>query len=160
MRCLENHDQPRIASFIRDKKVLENYTAFLYFLKGTTLLYAGQEYRNDHVPSLFEKEVISRNMALDISPWLQNMYRIKKDLLSCEDYFIAKADDKNDIAILTRDDNKTVKVGIFSMKARAANVGVDAPDGSYTDHISGETVMVEKGVLHTDGRPVIISWAL
>ena len=158
MRCLENHDQPRIASFIREEKVLENYTAFLYFLKGTTLLYAGQEYRNDHVPSLFEKEVISRDRSLDITPWLQKMYRIKKELLSCEDYFTAKADDKHDIAILTRDDNKTVKLGIFSMKAQAANVAVDAPDGSYTDHISGETVIVEKGVLHTDGRPVIIGW--
>ena len=157
MRCLENHDQPRIASFIRDEKVLENYTAFLYFLKGTTLIYAGQEYRNDHVPSLFEKEVITRDMALDITPWLQKMYRIKKELLSCEDYFISKADDKHDIAILTRDDNKTLKLGIFSMKAKAANVAVDLPEGSYRNLIDGKTVTIADGILSCDGAPVILS---
>lgn len=158
MRCLENHDQPRIASFIRDKKVLENYTAFLYFLKGTTLIYAGQEYRNDHVPSLFEKEVIPRDTAMDITPWLQNLYRIKKQHLSCEDYFIAKADDKNDIAILVRDDNKTKKMGIFSMKAKAADVAVDAPDGAYLNLIDGKAVVVANGKMTCDGTPVIISW--
>lgn len=158
MRCLENHDQPRIASFIRDEKVLENYTAFLYFLKGTTLIYAGQEYRNDHVPSLFEKEVITRDLAQDISPWLQNLYRIKKEFLSCEDYFVAKADDKNDIAILVRDDNKAKKLGIFSLNAKAADVAVDAPDGSYLNLIDGKTVTVAGGVLPCEGAPMIISW--
>ena len=43
LRFLENHDQPRIASFVRDEAALRNYTAMLYFLKGTTLLYAGQD---------------------------------------------------------------------------------------------------------------------
>lgn len=52
LRFLENHDQPRIASFVRDERALVNYTAMLYFLKGTTLLYAGQEFENDHLPSL------------------------------------------------------------------------------------------------------------
>ena len=55
LRFLENHDQPRIASFVRDEAALRNYTAMLYFLKGTTLLYAGQEFENDHLPSLFER---------------------------------------------------------------------------------------------------------
>ena len=138
--------------------MLENYTAFLYFLKGTTLLYAGQEYRNDHVPSLFEKEVINRDLSRDITPWLQNLYRIKKQHLSCEDYFIAKADDKNDIAILVRDDNKTKKMGIFSLKAKAADVAVDAPDGEYLNLIDGKAVVVANGKMTCDGTPVIISW--
>ena len=38
LRFLENHDQPRIASFIHRESDLINYTAFLYFLKGTTLI--------------------------------------------------------------------------------------------------------------------------
>ena len=41
LRFLENHDQPRIASFVRDEASLKNFTAMLYFEKGTTLLYAG-----------------------------------------------------------------------------------------------------------------------
>ena len=160
MRCLENHDQPRIASYIKDTTALQNYTAFLYFLKGSTLLYAGQEYRNEHIPSLFDKDVILRDPGSDITPWLQKMYAIKREVLSCRDHFLAKADDKNDIAILLRDDNKSVKLGIFSLTGNAAEVAVEAPDGCYTDHISGNNVCIKNGKLTVTGQPIIISWTL
>ena len=58
LRFLENHDQPRICSFVHDEQALVNYTAYLYFLKGTTLLYGGQEFENTHTPSLFEKGAV------------------------------------------------------------------------------------------------------
>ena len=45
--------------------------ALLYFLKGSTLLYAGQEYRDTHQPSLFEQEPIVRDASKDISPYLK-----------------------------------------------------------------------------------------
>ena len=144
---LENHDQPRIASFVKNEKALVNYTAFLYFLKGTTLIYAGQEYVNDHVPSLFEKDVFDRETGKDISPLLDKLYRIKKDVLSAEDYFKGSADDVHHVAILERDDNRAKKLGVFSLKGLSADVKVDFPDGNYTNHMDGETVQVSGGVL-------------
>ena len=157
MRCLENHDQPRICSFVKDEKALENFTAFLYFLKGSTMIYAGQEYRNDHVPSLFEKDIILRTAETDISPLLRKLYDVKKSLLSVEDYFKGTADDTHDIAILERDDNHTVKVGVFSLKGKAADVKVQMPDGTYTNHLNGETVAVTGGMLHCDGDPILLT---
>ena len=157
MRCLENHDQPRIASFVKDELALRNYTAFLYFLKGTTLIYAGQEYVNDHVPSLFEKDVFNRETGKDLSPLLDKLYRIKKDVLSAEDYFKGTADDANHVAILERDDNCIKKLGVFSLKGLSADVKVGFPDGTYTNHLDGNTVQVVNGVLHCDGKPVILS---
>lgn len=157
MRCLENHDQPRICSFVKDEKALENFTAFLYFLKGSTLIYAGQEYRNDHVPSLFEKDVILRAEEADISPLLRKLYDVKKSLLSVEDYFKGTADDTHDIAVLERDDNHTVKVGVFSLKGKAADVKVHLPDGTYTNHLNGEPVAVTGGVLHCGGAPILLT---
>ena len=157
MRCLENHDQPRICSFVKDEKALENFTAFLYFLKGSTLIYAGQEYRNDHVPSLFEKDVILRAEEADISPLLRKLYDVKKSLLSVEDYFKGTADDTHDIAVLERDDNHTVKVGVFSLKGKAADVNVQLPDGTYTNHLNGEPVAVTGGVLHCGGAPILLT---
>ena len=68
LRFLENHDQPRIASFVRDEASLKNFTAMLYFEKGTTLIYAGQEFEDDHVPSLFEREPIDRKPAMTSAP--------------------------------------------------------------------------------------------
>ena len=157
MRCLENHDQPRICAFVKDDLSLTNFTAFLYFLKGTTLIYAGQEYRCDHTPSLFEKEVFPRDPGQDISSLLQKLYGIKKEILSWKDCIKGKADDKNDIAVLERSDNETRKLGIFSLKGKHADVKVDFPDGSYLNHMDGKTVTVQQGSIHCDGTPVILS---
>jgi len=157
MRCLENHDQPRICSYIKDDKALENFTAFLYFLKGTTLIYAGQEYKNTHVPSLFDKDLIDMDTAKDISPMLTKMYHIKKGLLSCEDYFRGSCDDEKDIAILERDDNRTRKLGVFSLKGIASDVKVNFPDGSYINRLNGKNVIISGGVLHCDGNPLILA---
>ncbi len=156
MRCLENHDQPRIASLVRDRKALRNYTAMLFFLKGSTLLYAGQEYENDHLPSLFEKDVFSRSTGKDISTELADLARIKKKVLSCEDYFFADSDDASDTAVLRRDDGKTAKIGIFSLSGREHEVDVELDDGKYTNIINGEEISVCSGKLFTDGEPVII----
>lgn len=131
MRCLENHDQPRICHYVKNKSDLENYTAFLYFLKGSTLIYAGQEFGCDETPSLFDKDVFPRNTGIDLSNLLAKLDTIKKTVLDDDDYFKADADDENDIAILERDNNKSKKVGIFSLKSKSADVKVDLPDGDY-----------------------------
>ena len=155
MRCLENHDQPRICHYVKNKSDLENYTAFLYFLKGSTLIYAGQEFGCDETPSLFDKDVFPRNIGIDLSNLFAKLDTIKKTVLDDDDYFKADADDENDIAILERD-NKSKKVGIFSLKSKSADVKVDLPDGDYKNEISGATVTVSNGKIHCDGKAIII----
>lgn len=155
-RCLENHDQPRICHYVKEKSDLENYTAFLYFLKGSTLIYAGQEFGCDETPSLFDKDVFPRNTGIDLSNLFAKLDTIKKTVLDDDDYFRADADDENDIAILERDNNKSKKVGIFSLKSKSADVKVDLPDGDYENEISGETVTVSNGKIHCNGKAIII----
>jgi len=157
MRCLENHDQPRICFYVKDELSLTNFTAFLYFLKGTTLIYAGQEYREDHVPSLFDKDVFRRDEAKNIGALFAKLYKVKKEVLSCEDYFKGSADDIHDIAILERDDNRTKKVGVFSLKGKGADVKVGLPDGSYLNHLDGKTVSVVKGTVRCEGSPILLT---
>ena len=157
MRCLENHDQPRIASLVRDEKALRNLTAMLYFLKGSTLLYAGQEYRNRHLPSLFEKDVFLRDETLDQSAFLSRLASIKKNSLSCGDYFMAVADDETNTAILYRDDGKIRKLGVFSLSGKHNNINVKLKDGDYGNLITGETITVQNGILKTSGEPIIIT---
>lgn len=157
MRCLENHDQPRICAFVKDEKTLRNFTAFLYFLKGTTLLYGGQEYRCEETPSLFEKDVFPRDAEKDITPLLQKLYSVKKTVLSHEDYFKGSADDLHDIAVLEREDDQARKLGVFSLKGQSSDVKVEFPDGCYVNVISGETVRVTGGVLRCQGEPIILT---
>lgn len=156
LRFLENHDVPRICSFVREEEPLVNYTAMLYFLKGATLLYAGQEFENDHLPSLFEKEVISRDTGKDISALLQKLAGIKKRELSCADHFWGCADDKNHIALLYRRDDKALKLGVFSLQAKTAEVKVEFPDGVYTNLVDGSSVTVSGGALTCAGTPIIL----
>ncbi len=156
MRCLENHDQPRICSFVKDRLALKNFTAFLYFLKGTTLLYGGQEFCCTAIPSLFDRDVFPRDLG-DISGWFPMLNRMKKNILSSEDAFQGAADDRNDIAILERNDMKIRKLGIFSLKGRRADVKVDFPDGTYLNHLDGTNVIVCDGILACEGKPMVLT---
>lgn len=157
LRFLENHDQPRICSFIKNESDLVNFTAFLYFLKGTTLIYAGQEFENSRLPSLFEKEPFDRETGRDLSPLLRRLYEIKQSRLGSEDYFVASGDDENHIAVLERGSGRHRSFGVFSLRSVSAAVSVNSPDGSYENLIDGSTVTVENGKLLCHGRPIIFS---
>jgi len=158
MRCLENHDQPRIASFIKDPQALENYTAMLYFLKGSTMLYAGQELSAEHLPGLFDKDPVDWNGGPDISPLLTKLCSIKKNCLSCGDSFFACADDKSDTAIMYRWEGDSRKIGIFPLKASPSEIKTDIPDGVYRDLISGKDVEIRNGIINCIGKALILCY--
>ena len=158
LRFLENHDQPRIASFVTRRSDLENYTALLYFLKGTTLLYAGQEFGDDHQPSLFEKETVRRDTGVDLSVLMGRLYEIKRDILGPEDDISLRADDGRCIAVLERDDARARKLGVFSLRSEPGTAETSLPDGIYENLLDGAPVTIREGKLHTDGKPVVLQW--
>lgn len=156
MRCLENHDQPRICSFVENVAALENFTAFLYFLKGSTLLYAGQEFMCKNVPSLFEKEVFPRDAEKDISGWFPKLNRMKKELLCSADAMVCSALDESHIAVIERMDGNARKIGIFSLKAMEAEVPVKLEDGAYVNHLDGSQIRIVGGKLSCTGKPIVL----
>lgn len=164
LRCLENHDRPRAKALFPDERALRNATAMLFFLKGTTLLYSGQEFECEHTPSLFEKDVFPRDTGYDISAYLAQLALLKKTLLSAGDYFFASADDERNIAVMLRDDGNIRKLGVFSLSGKAGDVKLrypnmrpaKIPDGEYTDALSGKKILISGDGLHTDGEPLII----
>ena len=54
-----------------EKEDLLNWTAFLYFQKGTTLIYAGQEMQDEKCPSLFDIDKVNWNKENDISCFMK-----------------------------------------------------------------------------------------
>ena len=157
LRFLENHDQPRIASLLGDEAALINYTAMLYFLKGTTLLYAGQEFADEHRPSLFEKEPIHRDTGRDLSPLLRRLAEIKRELLDEDDAFWAAAEDGTKIAVMARQSGARRKIGVFSLRGESGPVQVEAPDGIYENRIDGSPVTVADGRIACAGKPIIFT---
>ena len=156
LRFLENHDQPRIRAAIKSESDLVNFTAMLYFLKGTTLLYAGQEFENDHQPSLFEQEVIDRSTGRDLSPLLARLGQLKKDL-GCDDYCVAAGDDEAHIAVMERGNAESRKIGVFSLRSQSGEAAVNAPDGSYENRVDGSRVLVKNGRVFCTGEPIIFT---
>lgn len=157
LRFLENHDQPRICSFVKKESDLINFTAFLYFLKGTTLIYAGQEFENDQLPSLFEKEPFDRQTGRDLSPLLHRLYEIKHQYFGSGDYFSASGDDSRHIAVLERGSNERRIFGIFSLRSQCGWVSVNAPDGRYKNLIDGEDLLIKSGQIYCGGKPILFA---
>ena len=153
LRFLENHDQPRIASRLAGA-ALRSHTALLYFRKGPTLLYAGQEWSETHLPSLFEREPISRT-GEDLTPLLKSLAAIKKQL-GPDDALEAQADNDRHVAVLRRTNADGKKLGVFPLKGTPCSVEVDWPDENYVNQIDGTAVPIRNGRLETDGRPVIL----
>ena len=156
LRFLENHDQPRIASLARSEGELENLTAMLYFCKGTTLIYAGQEVAAAHVPSLFEREPVDWDTGVDLSGLMARLYAIKRDILGADDDFTARGDDERHIAVLERVNAEGKKLGVFSLRGKSGEAAVSLPDGTYENLIDGTPVAVSEGKLRCAGKPIII----
>jgi len=155
MRCLENHDQPRIASRIQDPEALSNWNAFMFFQKGTPLLYAGQEFCDANLPSLFDVDPVNWT-GRNISAELARLAALKKEYFPADGCFSATADDAAHTVVARFENAQSLLLGAFCLKGDAQKLTVDVPDGAYTDLISGKTVTVTDGALVCDSKPLIL----
>lgn len=156
LRFLENHDRPRACLILPDERSRRNATAMMYFLKGTALLYNGQEVESDVRPSLFDKDPIRWDTGRDISPLLRRLHTIKQSPVLAEGTSHA-ADAGNDILVVERRAGAQRMLGVFSLRGGAAVVAVPWADGRCRNLIDGSSVPVEGGLLPCTGEPVILS---
>lgn len=156
LRYLENHDQDRAASFITTKETLENWTAFVYFQKGMTLIYNGQETADANLPDLFNKDIVNWKTGLDLSMYMKKLYEIKKNPILTNSTYSIKAYDEEDIAVAVHETKEGKLTGIFSFKGNTAEVKVDLEDGNYVNLIDGEMIKVEAEKVYCIGKPIII----
>ena len=89
-------------------------------------------------------------------PLMKKLARAKKELFTGADSFWAAADDHHHIAVMERENSERHCVGVFSLKAKCAEVAVPLPDGEYLNHIGGNTVAVKGGKVYCDGTPLLL----
>ena len=158
LRFLENHDQDRAQALITSQQALRNWTALMYFQKGTALLYAGQENRNEKKPDLFEKDVICLDGKQDISGLLKQLYKIKKlPVMEDSSYHLTAMEEQGALigehqGIHTRERF----VGIFSLEDKKGKTAVDLPDGLYNNLVNGEKVEIKNGRVSLALCPIIV----
>lgn len=155
IRFLENHDTQRAGKLFPDTEKMLNWLSFVYFQKGTTLLYGGQEWQNKEYCTLFDKAVFERNADKDITPYIIKLGEIKKKIFPVDADFSASADDETDIVTAYLAKKNAKIIGIFSMQCKSAKVGVNASDGEYINEISGEKIFVKGQKIACNGKPII-----
>lgn len=154
LRFLENHDRPRAAQDIPDERMLRNWTAFLYFQKGMTMVYNGQEVSNAHRPQLFEKDPVDWQSGKDISDFLRKLYEIKQDPIFTDSAYEVKALPR-DVIAATHTKGEQQLLGWFSVRGECTTVKTDLPDGVY-ENLLGGTVDIFEGSFGLTAEPVII----
>ena len=156
LRFLENHDQPRAAFLIPDDKARRNWTAFTYFQKGMVLIYAGQEYGIDHLPSLFDKDPVPFASAVkDERAFLKRLADIKRHEVFTDSVYRVEAVDNS--WLVAKHTSKTSQaLGVFAVKDSTGWVAVDFEDGVYTNLIDGTQVNVFRGGIQSFGESIII----
>ena len=155
LRQLENHDRLRARALIPDARRLRNWTAFMYFQKGITLLYNGQERSARLRPSLFDRDPVDWSAGEDLSPLLIRLGQIKRHPIFADSAFTA-ADAGSGFILAQHRRGRELALGVFSTEGRSGAVGVPLEDGSYTDLISGEEAQVQCGMLLCGGEPMIL----
>jgi cyclomaltodextrinase / maltogenic alpha-amylase / neopullulanase len=142
LRFLENHDQDRFAKYGLN---IQMHTAMMFFLKGTALVYAGQEALNAHTPSLFDKDPIDLSNP-GISDLISVLASIKKDPIFADGSYDIKAIDDCFVGSYTAGSRKLM--GVFNFKEET--ISIDLPDGSYENLIDGKLLEVKNGTIDWD----------
>lgn len=158
LRCLENHDRPRIAGLAGDGRRLENFTAFQMFQKGMALVYAGQEWANVHTPSLFEKDVVDRETGTDLSSLLRRLAEIRRDELLARGSWEQRAEGGLVYSRYRLGDR--MLCGLFCLEGEGGSAAMELPDGEYPELLRGGTVTVSGGRAVSQGRPLLFGGTL
>lgn len=112
LRFVENHDQPRVEAVCEgdeDKKI--QWLSWMYFQKGSPLLYAGVETTNRYTPTLFDREpvewteinpryvsVIKALKQLKLNETIKNGY-YEVDPFERDGLFVARYTDRDKIVL-------------------------------------------------------------
>lgn len=153
LRFLENHDRPRAAQLIGDEKARMCWMAFLYFQKGITLLYNGQEVGAVHLPSLFDRDPICWDTGTDYTPLLKKLKAIKADPLFADSSYRVTAL-PNDVLLAVHECSGNKLVGIFPVGGKASLVKPGVADGTYRNLLDDSLVEVHFGMTSCT-KPII-----
>lgn len=174
LRCLENHDQPRIASQVLLPEQIVTYTAFQFMLKGAVMVYNGQEAMDKKQPSLFDKDLVNWDKLNEkvwgeetLSGIISRLAGIKKSKIFADGIFEIKTGSvKDTVVILYKERKETGKeeyssclCGIFNFGLRTSGLVLPEiiSDGEYENLISpeNEKICVKDGKLTLGLRPLI-----
>jgi len=156
MKNLENHDLERLVNKVgNDMNRVLNWNAFLFFQKGATMIYAGQEYMSDHRPDLFDKDLIVKHE--DISDFIRPLTQLKKNKAFMSGKYQVQVSHPDGIVYLAHENDKEKWIGLFNLKSvESGNALIDLPDGTYTNILNKKRIKVKDKQTPVNLYPIII----
>lgn len=155
MRCVENHDQPRIMKRAASRAQALAWTAFQAFNEGAFLIYAGQESENSHTPDLFDVDkVIWRDYGLQ--SFLTRLGKLKKDAAQVEGQFELITAVPAITAHWQNGDEGLY--GVFNVAGAIETLPTPLPDGHYVDLLSDREIEVRDGEMAAPETAVILRY--
>jgi glycosidase len=153
MRCVENHDNPRIMVLAPDEVAAKAWTAFEVFNTGAFLIYAGQEAGATHTPSLFDIDKVQWQ-DYPLQEWLKSLVIIKKSDIFLEGVQKFHADSPAIQASWV--DDRECLYGVFNVSSTKDAIPCPCPNGSYEDLISHETIQISDHKLNLVKKSTVI----
>lgn len=157
LRFLENHDQPRAKELIPDNEKLNIWTAYMFFQKGVSLIFNGQEARDPHLPNLFNDDKVNWD---DMNDGFVNMIKRlsalkKKDIMAEGNYSIGVVENK-DVIVITYEKGNEKLIGIFNVNLEDGTIKLPVDDGEYENLVTGEKISILDGEIELPYHPLII----
>ncbi len=156
IRTIENHDTSRIVELCDNDQLLYNVTAWSFFQDGVGFIYAGQEVKASHRPTLFDKDTI--DLTIRDQPFyefVQRLISLKADSIFSEYDLYRILNNGSDGTIqAVRQYKKSVMFGFFNLTKEKVVISVPLEDGTYTNILKGK-VFVKNGRIELSG-PVIL----
>ena len=154
MRNLENHDFGRFSPMVKnDMNKIYNWTSQVFFSKGATMIYAGQEYCDTNLPSLFDIDKVNCD-GENISPLIKKLSEIKKNkIFSYGSYKITITD--KDVFYAEYNLAGEAIIGIFNLGLDKGNIDVDISDGKFVNLIDSSEIIVKDRKLQLSNNPLI-----
>lgn len=147
VRCLENHDMPRICSFTKNENIQKSLLAFSFFTHGPAFVLYGEEYKEEERIDFcnFTKVSLAHGTK-EYFDFYQRLVRWKKttDFSSFQYSEIVVTHQEQLLIINYYNDHK--EVGLFPLSERDITFDrIPVKDGTYLDVLSDEKIVIEKG---------------
>lgn len=158
LKFIENHDNPRASYMIKNRELLWNWTAFMYFQKGAVMIYAGQESYNTKTQSLFERETIDwDNRDLRYEKFIKRLGDIKKELPVAGKHTIDYYKELGVVKIIWEDD-RFKWIGLFRLedKSKVKTIKINIANGEYIELLGLESVKVYDGNIDISKLPIAL----
>ena len=157
VRAIENHDRPRICSYKGNDNFHKSLLAYSFFTKGPAFVYSGEESKEIHTPSLFDKNTITfKNFDKDyFSFYMKNIKLKRRDINKNLIQTIFSQDKEFGIKAINYYSDGYKELGLFPMKSEDVTfINIDLKDGTY-QNLLGATINVKNNTITTKEAVII-----